>query len=133
MATGSPQYVYTTSNNTNTATIGTYYLNTTSGTPYVSNGTQWVPLTTYSTTTTTFTWNGDPNDLAHTGSRIFQTLEEKIEYQQQAYEEPRDHAYNAQPDGLCVDCFAHNLHRFSADKHLFVIEEEIPWSDRLAS
>jgi len=129
----SPQYIYTASNNTNTATIGSLYLNSTSNQMYVGNGTQWQPLTTYTTTAaTTFTWNGDPN-VALTGSRIFQSMEERVEYQQQAYQEPRDHAYNPDSFGTCSDCKPHNLHRHSADKHLFIIDEEIPWSDRLAS
>lgn len=128
MATNDNRY-YVSTGTSNTA--GNLYYNTTYNT--ISTGTQWQPLTTYTTTTATFTWNGNPNDLALSGSRIFQSMEERVEYQQQAYQEPRDHQYNPRGDGTCVDCYAHNLHRFDADKHLYVIDEEIPWSDRLAS
>lgn len=136
-----PEYIYLASGSSNTATLsttGNVYYNTTSNTMHISTGTHWAPVTTYATTyttpNTTFTWNGNPNDLmASSGSRIFRSVEEQIEYQQQAYEEPRDHAYNPGWNEVCEDCYAHNLHRLSPDKHLFVIDEEIPWSDRLAS
>ena len=132
MANGNvSQYVITGSNNTTISDAGIYLTSTATRSnfvPYTSTGT----TLSYTFQTTYTTYNGDPN-VAYTGSQIFKTLEEKIEYQQKAYEEPRDHAYNPDSFGTCMECYAHNLHRHSADKHLYVIDEEIPWSDRLAS
>lgn len=124
VATNDNRYYVTTSANSNS--LGNIYLNTT-GTTYTTYTTTY-PISTG----TTFTWNGDPN-TALTGSRIFQSMEERVEYQQEAYIEPRDHAYNPDSFGTCGECKPHNLHRYSPEKHLFIIEEEIPWSDRLAS
>lgn len=125
MATNDNRYYVTTSANSNS--LGNVYLNTT-GTTYTTYTTTY-PISTG----TTFTWNGNPNDVALTGSRIFQSMEERVEYQQEAYMEPRDHAYNPDSFGTCGECKPHNLHRYSPEKHLFIIDEEIPWSDRLAS
>jgi hypothetical protein len=130
------EYIISASNNVtyNSNTIGQIYYNTSNNTVHVSNGTHWqqaVYTTAQPLTYTTF--NGDPSGLAQLGSRIFQSMEERIEYQQQAHLEPRDHAYNPDASRRCMDCYDHNLHRFEADKHLFVIDEEVPWSDLLAS
>lgn len=134
----------------NTTSVGNVFHASDTGKTYLSTGAQWVQMTTAAPTTftgthtftTTTPYNGDPSQ------RIFQTIEERIEYQQQAYEEPRDHAYN--PTGeqdpssrlqidffgvTCQDCAPHNVHRWDPGKHLFVIEEEvdIDWVLRLAS
>ena len=130
MATHYPTVSLVTTSSNTLSTSGNIYYNATTGGAYVSTGTHWQPLTTYTTTAATFTWNGDP---AQAGSRIFKSVEEQTEYQQQAYVEPRDHAYNPQWDDTCQDCFAHNIHRYEAEKHLYVVEEEIDWCDRLAS
>lgn len=138
MATNDNRYLVSVGNTTYSAnTSGNLYYNTTANTMHISTGTHWQPVTTATTTFTTVphtytTYNGDPNDLL--GSRIFDSVEKRIEHQQRAYEEPRDHEYSPEYVGeACVECYAHNLHRFSPDKHLFVIDEEIPWCDRLAS
>lgn len=92
--------------------------------------------TTFTYTSTT-TFNGDPSDPT-----LFMTAEQKLEHQQKSYLEPRDHEFNpaeAAPGWLlgspCRDCYQHNVHRMSADKHLFVIQEEVDpdWLSQLAS
>jgi hypothetical protein len=132
VAYGDGQFIYTASSNTTARTVGSLYVNTTTNATYINTGTHWAPMTTYTTPSTTFVWNGDPN-MALNGSQIFKSMEERVDYQQKAYQEPRDHAYNPGPNRACQDCYDQNLHRFDADKHLFIIDEEIPWSDRLAS
>lgn len=78
------------------------------------------------------TYSSDP-------SLNFLTVEERLEYQQQAYLEPRDHAFNPSDDvaffydGVCQDCAKHNIYRTQPDKHLYVIDEEEDWLLRLAS
>jgi hypothetical protein len=125
--------------------IGDFYYNTNTTNMYIGSGngytTTLAPLTYTSGTTYTITtaspnvttYNGDPNTPFI--SSIFQTTAERIDYQQKAYEEPRDHEYN--PDGpgsgTCADCYSHNLHRWSPEKHLYVINEDEDWLLRLAS
>lgn len=137
-------YVYYTGSGTNVSSgagAGNVYYASGGGQLYVDSGTHWVSVApTYTTTVpltyTTTEFNGDI-----TSSRIFQSMEEKIEYQQQAYREPRDHAFNpgdlvdlqGSYAGMCQDCFPHSVHRWDESKHLFVIDEEIDWVLRLAS
>lgn len=131
-------YIYATANTMNTtigsgasgsSTVNMYYTSGVvnsggggNGNLYVKGGT-WEPLQTTAVFTTA-------------EYRTFMTADERIEYQQQAYEEPRDHAFN--PDdrpftGQCQECYAHNIHRFDPATHLYVIDEEIDWALRLAS
>lgn len=104
---------------------------------YVGNSTNTTANTTtltYATFTSTSAspaytvYNGDINNTFT--SSIFQSVEDRIKKQQEAYEEPRDHCYNPGVtifDMQCQDCKPHNMHRFDPGKHLYVIDEEIDW------
>lgn len=103
-----------------------------------------VPLYTTTITTNNTTWNGnsfgnsttlqaDSTQFIHiNGSPVVQW-----QFDPTAYLEPRDHGFNPSPSGFpmgaCQDCSKNNVHQFSADKHLFVIQEEPDWQQLLAS